>query len=36
VLEKLMHQPKPSADQSDALLPTAWIKLLQTAAGKTA
>jgi hypothetical protein len=35
VLEKLMHQPNPSADRSDALLPNAWIKLPQTAAGKT-
>jgi hypothetical protein len=36
VLEKLMHQPNPVAEQFDALLPAAWISLQHTAAGKIA
>jgi transposase len=36
VLEKLMRQPNPSAEQIEALLPAAWIRPQHTAAGKIA
>jgi len=36
VLEKLMEQPNPSAEQIDSLLPTAWIRRNDNAARKIA
>ncbi|NJM39043.1 MAG: IS66 family transposase [Akkermansiaceae bacterium] len=36
VLEKLMRHPNPSAEQSDSLLPAAWISHQPTAVGKIA
>lgn len=36
VLGKLMHHPNPGADQIDALLPVAWIRLQHPAPGKIA
>lgn len=36
VLEKLMHNPNPSGEDADALLPRAWVKMQRDAAEKTA